>query len=267
MPSNPFIQYRSRLDSYKKAIDRGWTDEEFVALVERLDVAVAAVDGHGFQSNDLRQLRGLAPGYARLGERRHDERVGLAQIAPPVWRGTRLGVEGNTDGDLAIASCGNAAIAASVIAKAIDRTIHVFVPTWASQSIIDTLEHNRAINHVCPRREDESGDPTYLRFMEAVAAGAIPFSVQSTATPSTIDGGRTMGWELADQLIDAKLTGPVDVFIQIGGGALASATWLGLLEGLGPDSEIEPVLHAVQTEACAPLVRAWNELSDAANRS
>ncbi|MDX1449554.1 MAG: pyridoxal-phosphate dependent enzyme, partial [Acidimicrobiia bacterium] len=90
-------------------------------------------------------------------------------------------------------------------------------------------------------------------FSEAVAAGAVPFSVQGSSTPTTIDGGRTIGWELADQIPDDC---PVRLFVQIGGGALASAAWAGLSVRSRP-----VVLHAVQTTACAPLERAWSLLA------
>ncbi len=69
-----------------------------------------------------------------------------------------------------------------------------------------------------------------------------------------------MGWELADQLLESDATGTTNVFIQVGGGALATATWRGLGEGLIESSDIKPVLYAVQTEACAPLARAWQSL-------
>ena len=52
---------------------------------------------------------------------------------------------------------------------------------------------------VCPRRADDPpGDPAVLRFREAVAAGAVPFSVQGPENALCLDGGRTIGWELAD---------------------------------------------------------------------
>ena len=264
MPDNPFLRYRTRLDSYQRALDAGWTDAEFVKLVERIDEAIVLVDGRGF---------GMTP-FTHFPELSKDRTVWVKNDTGNVSGSHKsrhlfgvalaLAVDGPSEGDLAIASCGNAAIAASVIAKAMRRPLRVFIPTWADEAIRRILESNGALVEVCPRQPGESGDPTYLRFTEAVAEGAVPFSVQSTATPTTIDGGRTMGWELAEQMIAAGITGPVDVFIQIGGGALATSTWLGLTDGL-TESDIRPVLHAVQTDACAPLIRAWDELTSATN--
>ena len=48
-PSNPFVSYRDRLDSYAQALTRGWSDHQFVDLVGRLDRQVAEVAGHGFR--------------------------------------------------------------------------------------------------------------------------------------------------------------------------------------------------------------------------
>lgn len=242
-------------------MDGGWTDSQFVDLVGRLDASIAVVDGHGFEITPLGRFPELHPGGAAVWVKDETGNVGGSHKSRHLF-GVLLAeaVDGAGGGDLAIASCGNAAIAASVIARATDRPLHVFIPTWADQAIVDVLVGNGAHIEVCPRRSGETGDPTYLRFLEAVSKGATPFSVQSPATPTTLDGGRTMGWELADQLAASQATGTVNVFIQVGGGALASATWVGLSEALPDTPSLKPVLYPVQTEACAPLARAWNEL-------
>jgi len=264
LPDNPFLRYRTRLNSYQRALDAGWTDAEFVNLVERIDEAIVLVDGRGFEMTPFTHFPELSEARTVWVKDDTGNVSGSHKSRHLFGVALALAVDGPSEGDLAIASCGNAAIAASVIAKAIRRPLRVFIPTWADEAVRKTLESNDALVEVCPRQPGESGDPTYLRFTEAVAEGAVPFSVQSTATSTTIDGGRTLGWELADQIIAADIAGPVDVFIQIGGGALATSTWLGLTEGL-TDSGIELVLHAVQTEACAPLIRAWEELTAATN--
>ena len=46
---NPFLRYRERLDSYRAAVDRGLSDQQFVDLVGELDAAVVAVDDRGFR--------------------------------------------------------------------------------------------------------------------------------------------------------------------------------------------------------------------------
>jgi threonine synthase len=264
---NPFIKYRARLDSHRRAMELGWSDDQYVALVEELDAAVESVDGTGFRITPARPYPGIAAELELVTDRvwvKDDTaNVGGSHKARHLFGVMlHLGVDSKgSDGELAIASCGNAAVAASVVAAARSRPLRVFIPTWADAAVVHLLERRGAIIEVCERRAGETGDPTYLRFKEAVAAGATPFSVQGSVTPTTLDGGRTIGWELADQLVDSGVVGIVRLFVQIGGGALASSAWMGLTEALGSSNPIEPVLHAVQTEACAPLVRAWDRLT------
>ncbi|HAF69661.1 MAG TPA: hypothetical protein DCL16_11120, partial [Acidimicrobiaceae bacterium] len=65
--------------------------------------------------------------------------------------------------------------------------------------------------------------------------------------PGAFDGGRTLGWEFHDQVPDLNT-----VFVQVGGGALGTATARAL-----PNIAIYPV----QVEGCAPLKRAWDLLA------
>ena len=151
---------------------------------------------------------------------------------------------------LAIASCGNAAIAASTLAASANWPISVFVPVSASQHVLDILHSLNAQVVTCPRRDDDPpGDPCVHRFREAVAEGAVPFGVQGTENAWCLDGGRTIGWEMALASKDLDR-----VFIQVGGGAFASCVG-NAFATTNPTTK----LHAVQTEGCAPLARAWHK--------
>ncbi len=46
---NPYVRWRTRFHAYHRARAIGWSDADYGALVERLDAAVAIVDGHGFR--------------------------------------------------------------------------------------------------------------------------------------------------------------------------------------------------------------------------
>jgi threonine dehydratase len=150
---------------------------------------------------------------------------------------------------LAIASCGNAALAAATLARAADWPIDVYVPTWMSDGFGDELDRLGARVHRCERRaSDPAGDPAMFRFREAVAAGAIPFTVQGPENALALDGGRTLGWEIGEQLAEQR-TGELDrIFVQVGGGAFAACV-----------GATHPArrFHAVQAEGCAPLALAW----------
>lgn len=266
--ANPFIRYRHRLDSYRSAIETGWSDDQFVDLVRRLDAEITEVEGHGFAVTPFGEQSALAAALGLRGTLWVKDDTGnvsgshKARHLFGVMLHLALAHEG--PGELAIASCGNAALAAAVVAKAEERPLRVFIPTWADPAIVRRLEALDARIEVAERREGESGDPTYLRMLEAVDRGAVPFSVQGNVTKTTLDGGRTMGWELADQLAAVGAEGVVRLPIQIGGGALASATWLGLADGIeGSGTPVRPVLHPVQSEACAPLERAYEAFASA----
>jgi threonine dehydratase len=153
---------------------------------------------------------------------------------------------------LAIASCGNAAIAAATLAAESEWPLDVFVPSWMSEPVGAELTRLGARIHVCERRADDPpGDPAMLRFREAVATGAIPFTVQGPENALCLDGGRTLGWEIGDRL-DRTLTWRA--MIQVGGGALAACAG----SGLGPDIRLD----TVQAAGCAPLAAAWERADD-----
>jgi threonine dehydratase len=154
---------------------------------------------------------------------------------------------------LAIASCGNAALAAAVVARAARRALAVFVPPSANPRVIARLQALGADVVVCSRQGHERGDPCYLRFHEAIAAGAFPFCCQGPDNALTVEGGQTMVWEMHDRL-DGQ---PLDrLFVQAGGGALASACARGF-QRVTPRDVALPRLHAVQTAGAFPLARAW----------
>ncbi len=283
---NPFIIYRHRLRSYLRWIDGGGTDLGFVDLVEELDSAVAEVDGHGFTVTPVTEQPGLAaaaglPRRSRLwvkdetsnvsGSHKARHLFGLAlHMAVSERLGDRAGGDGSEPTELAIASCGNAALAAAVIARAVDRPLRVFIPTWADAPVVESLERLEARVQVCERRQGESGDPCYRRFRESVASGAVPFSVQGTDAPETLDGGRTIGWELADQLADLQgAPARLDtVTVQVGGGALGASLAMGLRDGVEEGRLLAmPSVHPVQTEAVHPLERAFNLLVEEGRRT
>jgi threonine synthase len=262
---NPFIAFRPLFVSYQLARRKGMTDTEYVDLVRSLNQRVAEVDGAGFSRTPLEQ------------EERLGEKLGLE-----VWvknetgnvsgshkgrhlMGIAIYLEvlrylGNEDGPrprLAIASCGNAALAAATLARAAGYPIDVFIPTDANPVVVRRLTDLGASLCVSERREGESGDPCFLRFREAIAQGALPFGCQGSENGLTIEGGQTLGYELlsAHVILDRLL-------IQVGGGALASSVIqslrdgvaLGVLRGM-------PKIHSVQTEGASPLHRAYDRVA------
>jgi threonine synthase len=140
------------------------------------------------------------------------------------------------------------------LAAAVSWPLRVFVPPHADPVVIAGLRQLDAQIVECPRRQAEpAGDPCMHRFREAVAAGAIPFTVQGTENVWCLDGGRTIGWEMARHLEENVIGPSLDrLFVQVGAGTLAASAINGFRM-----SGVTPRLHAVQTESCAPLQRAY----------
>ena len=264
---NPFLRYRSLTLAWHLARAHGWSDAQLVDTIAALDEQVAAIEGHGFTVTPLRPLpvlRKAIGGPAELLAKDETGNVSGSHKARHLF-GVMLYLRVAEALDLmpanrplAISSCGNAALAAAVVAAAARRPLDVFIPTWAEAPVVEQLRSLGARIQPCPRRADTPGDPCTHAFRGAVAAGAIPFSCQGSDNGLAIEGGMTLGYEL----VAALATDPPDrIFIQVGGGALASAViqawreakaW-GLVRTL-------PRFHAVQTSNTAPLARAYRRL-------
>jgi len=268
--AGPFLRYRTLLHAWHVARDAGVSDAELCELVRRLDARVAEVDGHGFAVTPFTRADALsgALGFsAEGGVWVKDETGNVAGshkarhlFGVLVWLSVMelLGRVRTPRPELAIASCGNAALAAAVVAAAGRRSLRVFVPVDADPVVLERLEGLGALVETCPRVPGETGDPTVKRLREALAAGALPFTCQGDLNGLAVEGGHTLGWELAATGV------PLDrVVVQVGGGALASGVAAGLAEAvaLGALTRL-PRIDTVQTASAWPLKRAYDAIRD-----
>jgi threonine synthase len=265
---NPFVRYRRLFHWYHVGRGHGMSDGDLVALVEDLDGAVALVDGRGFVEtpfarsyalsrrigcdvwvkDETRNVAGSHKARHLMGLMLHLLVVERAGLAPAV------------DPDLAIASCGNAALAAAVVARAAERTLRVFVPTWADPEILARLEDLEAKVDVCPREEGVAGDPTYRALRRALEEGAVPFTCQGSDNGLTIEGGETIGYEMVSVLARAG-GGMHRLFVQVGGGALASSCIRAFEDAALLEMPASlPVTDTVQTAGAHPLERAYTRV-------
>ena len=271
--ANPFIAFRRYLAWDAFAAAHGMNEADRDALIEELDAKVASVAGTGFVFTPFARADALsdALGFTATGGvwvKDETRNVAGSQKARHLFTellhlvaAERLGLVPWTSGarppgarpPLAIASCGNAAFAASTLARAVDWPIRVFVPEHADAALVQRLRDLRADVVHCPRlRTDPPGDPCVHRFRAATRDGAIPFGVQGPENAWCLDGGRTIGWEMA--YVAEHMEPPLiaRLFVQSGGGAFAAS----LAEGFHAGGT-RAALHAVQAEGCAPLDRAW----------
>lgn len=263
--TDPLIAFDAELAWAAFADAHGLGLEARLEIVADLEASITAIEGHGFITTPLerhdelsRRLGFHEPGGVWIKDETgnvagsHKARH-LVTILLHLLAAERLGLVPWTSIDdrppLAISSCGNAAIAASTLAAAARWPIAVMVPTWAEAVVTTRLDALGAEVTRCPRRDtDPPGDPCLMRFREAVGAGAIPFSVQGPENAWCLDGGRTLGFEIARHAVAFDR-----VFIQVGGGAFAACVGAALVDVTASP----PRLHAVQAEGCAPLARAW----------
>jgi threonine synthase len=261
---NPFLRYRRLFHAYVL----GLPDEEFCSIVHRLDREVAVVDGHGFTVTPFSRSADLSDrlGFSERGGVWVKEETGNVSgshkarhlFGVMLWLESveRLGLaDPNRRPDLAIASCGNAALAAAVVAAAGGRVLRVFVPVDADPLVLSRLEELGALVTVCPR-SDTAGDPTVLRLRKALADGALPFTCQGNLNGLAIEGGLTLGYELVSASVNLDR-----MVVQVGGGALASACIQSMREAvaLGALSSA-PRIDTVQTGGAWPLKRAFDRV-------
>ncbi len=275
---SPYVTYRRLFHAYHLGRAFGMADAEYVELVGRLDEQVAAVDGHGFRVTPFARADGLSDrlGFAAKGGIWVKDETGnvsgshkarhLFGLLVYLAVAERIGrVDPTRRPVLAIASCGNAALAAAVVAAAGHRRLDVFVPVDADPPVVARLKDLGARVEVCPRQPGVPGDPTYHRLRAAIAEGALPFTCQGNENGLAVEGGFTLGYEIASALAGGR--GPAGVstvdrlVIQVGGGALASACF----ESLGESVTLgalggTPRFHAVQTTGAWPLPRAFERI-------
>src|SRR5467141_4340839 len=154
---------------------------------------------------------------------------------------------------LAIPSAGNAAGALAAYAAAAGLEAHIFMPKdvpianrvecdyyGAQVTLVDGLIGDCA-RMVAERKEKEGW-----------------FDVSTLKEPFRVEGKKTMGYEVAEQL-GWKL--PRGIIYPTGGGVGLLGMWKAFdeMEQLGWIGPERPKMISVQSTGCAPIVKAWDE--------
>jgi threonine synthase len=154
---------------------------------------------------------------------------------------------------VAIPSAGNAASAMAAYAAAAGLEAHIFMPKDVPQAnYLECMAYGARVTLVdglisdCGRMVAERGP----------AEGW--FDVSTLKEPYRIEGKKTMGYEVAEQM-DWEL--PDAIFYPTGGGVGMIGMWkaFGEMEKLGWIGSRRPKMIAVQAEGCQPVVRAFEE--------
>jgi len=154
---------------------------------------------------------------------------------------------------LAAPSAGNAASALAAYAAAAGLEAHIFMPRdvpvanrvecevyGARVTLVDGLISDCA--RTVAERKDKEGW----------------FDVSTLKEPFRVEGKKTMGYEVAEQL---KWKMPQGIIYPTGGGVGLIGMWkafdeMQTLGWIGPE---RPKMVAVQSDGCAPIVKAWDE--------
>ena len=262
---NPFIRYRHRLLAYHRTLNSNHTDIDYIERVSQLDGALSAIDGTGFKETPLTIETALAESLGMNQNQKLFIKDETHNVAGSHKARHLFGILLNLSKDslkqpFAIASCGNAALAAAVVSKAAGAKLDVFIPPDAEEVVVEKLKSLGATLHICERREGEMGDPCYLRSLDAVKAGAIPFTCQGPDNGLTIEGGETLAYEIFDKW-HANHDICHHMFVQVGGGALASSSAQALAEVMRHEPlQALPRFHTVQTRGAFPLARAYDRV-------
>jgi threonine synthase len=154
---------------------------------------------------------------------------------------------------LAIPSAGNAASAMAAYAAAAGLEAHIFMPRDVPQAnFVECKAYGAHVTLV---------DGLISDCAKLVSAGAQRegwFDVTTLKEPYRIEGKKTMGYELAEQM-DWQL--PDAIFYPTGGGVGLIGMWkaFGEMQELGWIGAKRPKMIAVQVEGCQPVVRAFEQ--------
>jgi threonine synthase len=159
---------------------------------------------------------------------------------------------------LAIPSAGNAAGALAAYAAAAQIEAHIFMPKDVPMA--NRIECHYYGAHVtlvdglisdCARKVAELKDSDSWK-------NEGWFDVSTTKEPYRVEGKKTMGYEVAEQL-GWKL--PEGIIYPTGGGVGLLGMWKAFdeLEQLGFIGSERPNMISVQSSGCAPIVKAWDE--------
>lgn len=155
---------------------------------------------------------------------------------------------------LASASSGNAATSLAAWCARYGLKCVTFVPVDAPRSKIAQLQMLGArVYRVEAKEKAKDATAEFLAYC-VKNFGWHPVPSFGSFNPYQIEGAKSIAYEIAEEInADA-------IVVPVGGAGLLLGTLKGFSEyrALGW-IEKEPVVHAVQSEGCAPFVRAWKE--------
>jgi threonine synthase len=165
---------------------------------------------------------------------------------------------------LAVPSAGNAAGALAAYAAAAGIAAHIYMPQDVPfANYLEGVVYGANVHMVDGLISDCArlvGEEIKSQRDANVSAEETWFDVSTLKEPFRVEGKKTMGYELVEQL---QWTYPDAVFYPTGGGVGLIGMWKAFeeMEALGwVDSKAKrPKMYALQASGCAPVARAFDE--------
>lgn len=261
-----FSVFRETMGSWHLARSAGM-ESRWLERVREIDSAARMVAGRGLvrtpllRADHTAQTLGLPANSLVIKDETHQltgSHKARHLAGAILYLETLEWIRGEALPDLAIFSCGNAALAGAAVARAAGRRLHAFVPSHVNPSIERMLLDFGADVVKVARTDTGGGDPCHNAYQSALKEfGWVPFSCYGHDNWASVEGAEALGLEL---LLEAQwLHEPVDtLLVQVGGGGLANALIAAshLLHDNGHHPHM-PRIHACQTASCYPLARAY----------
>jgi threonine synthase len=156
-------------------------------------------------------------------------------------------------------SAGNAGGALAAYGARAGLPVRVYVPRDTPALLIEEMQSYAAEVILVDGLIDDAG-----RLAAECARVSGAFNVATFREPYRVEGKKTMGYELVEQLGGV----PGTIVYPTGGGTGLVAMWkaFGELQRLGWIGKERPAMIAVQAEGCAPLVAAFARGDESATR-
>jgi threonine synthase len=163
---------------------------------------------------------------------------------------------------LAVPSAGNAAGALAAYAAAAGITAHIFMPQDVPfANYLEGIVYGADVTMVdgiisdCARMVNEN---IKAQKEANTPANQVWFDISSLKEPFRVEGKKTMGYELVEQM---GWQYPDAVFYPTGGGVGLIGMWKAFeeMEALGWVSGKRPKMYALQSTGCAPIAKAFAE--------
>jgi threonine synthase len=202
----------------------------------------------------LAEALGLGPTYVKDESQNPTGSFKARGMSAAVTAAKRLGAT-----ELVAPSAGNAGSALAAYGARAGLPVRTYVPRDTPEILVDEMRGYGAEVVLVDGLIDDAG-----RLAAEYARDRGAFSVATFREPYRVEGKKTMGYELVEQLGGV----PGTIVYPAGGGIGVVAMWKAFeeLERLGWIGASRPVMVAVQAEGCAPIVRAFERGDETAPR-